>query len=162
MSSGENCPAEFRLPRITRAWTPYADPTLHPKAESCSLHRNRCSTHTCPWRHPNEGARCGGVDAEDQRAFPLAADWHISVEKEPEHSDSPRRHTNMNLMESTDAPTTSRMKKRPMQCGCKCQCTKRARSAHFCGECEASVCDGKCFREDANVCHMCLPQTKLV
>ena len=82
------CPAEFRLPEKAQAWMPYADPALLPESESCSLHRNRCSTRTCPWRHRNERARCGGVDAEVQRACPLAADWHTSAEEEPEHSET--------------------------------------------------------------------------
>ena len=90
--SERECPAELRLPGTAPAWLPYADPALLPKAEACSLHRNRCSNRTCPWRHPNDRARCGDIDAEDPRVFPLAADLHTVAEEETEHNDFLKTH----------------------------------------------------------------------
>ena len=163
---GRDCPEEFRFLTGPRAWLPYADSTLTPKAEQCWVHANRCTTRSCPWRHLAESKRC---ECETPREVSTRACEAFGTEMCPNCDLSEVmlcwKCININPMlrlphvaTSRSSPScTSHMEEQPMQCGCTCKCTKRARGSHVCGKCEASVCDGKCFREGANVCHMCLP-----
>ena len=57
---------------------------------------------------------------------------------------------------SASSSCTSRIKERPLRrCDCKCECKKRSRGYMVCSNCDRTVCEGTCFREYPNVCHMC-------
>ena len=56
---------------------------------------------------------------------------------------------------SASSSCTSRIKERPLRCDCKCKCKKRSRGYMVCSNCDRTVCEGTCFREYPNVCHMC-------
>ena len=74
------------------------------------------------------------------------------------HPGLPTRLHLPHVATSSSSPScTLRIKERPgMRCECTCECRKRSRGNMVCSNCDRTVCDGTCFREDANVCHMCL------